>query len=76
MPAGAPVLNKVNWLIGSQQVKAQLVVITLCMWSFLVYVYIRYECTKVGELYTSWTIKICVCKMHSFGLFAFVLMQI
>ena len=39
MPAGAPVLNKVNWLIGSVQVKAQPVVITLCMWGFLVYVH-------------------------------------
>lgn len=34
MPAGAPVLNKVNWLIGPQQVKAQLVMITLCMGLF------------------------------------------
>ena len=34
VPAGAPVLNKVNWLIGSEQVKAQPVVITLCMCVF------------------------------------------
>lgn len=34
MPAGAPVLNKVNCLIGSEQVKAQPVVITLCMGCF------------------------------------------
>ena len=32
-PGGAPVLNKVNWLIGSEQVKAQPVVIKLFFWS-------------------------------------------
>lgn len=46
MPAGAPGLNKVNWLIGPQQVKAQLVMITLCrglffaLWFYELCVYI------------------------------------
>ncbi len=34
-PAGEPVLNKVNWLIGSEQVKAQPVMIILCVCSFI-----------------------------------------